>query len=176
MGYSACFSIATKELQDTGFAGCVSLLCQTMNDLLAVLLGTVVEKNSLFDTIWVNHPLRHWKDALEQFKHFRTLQEQTNTSKVCTRIGKPLTSGTCSTRFIMYGYSCGIVPDGYSYGCSTGRVWALFRYVYGWSMSMATGVLWSRTDTFCAKYHIWSQWTNTECMCATLLKNADRRE
>ena len=152
MGYSACFSIATKELQDTGFAGCVSLLCQTMNDLLAVLLGTVVEKNSLFDTIWVNHPLRHWKDALEQFKHFRTLQEQTNTSKVCTRIGKPLTSGTFSigkpltsgtfsTRFIMYGYSCGIVPDGYSYGCSTGRVWALFRYVYGCSMSMATGVL-----------------------------------
>lgn len=121
----------------------VSLFCQTMNDQQAVLLGTVVEKNSLFDIIWVNHPLRHWKDALEQFKHCRTLQEQTNTSKVCTRISEPLTSGTFSTCFIAYGYSCGVVQDGYGHEYSTEEYWHCLVYGYGRSMSMTTGVLWN---------------------------------
>ena len=51
MGYSACLSIAAKELQDASFADCMSLFCQTTNDLRAVLLGPVVKKNSLLDII-----------------------------------------------------------------------------------------------------------------------------
>ena len=53
-GMSACFTTRAaqeqlgkwleKELQVAGFADCVSLFCQTVNDLQAVLLGMVVEK------------------------------------------------------------------------------------------------------------------------------------
>ena len=50
-GYSACFSVVMKELQDAGFADCVTFFCQILNDLQADFLGTVVEKNSLFDII-----------------------------------------------------------------------------------------------------------------------------
>ena len=91
-GYSAYLSVVMKELQDAGFADGMFLFYQTMNNLQAVLFGTVVNKNSLFDIIRVNHPLRHWKDALEQFEHCRTLHEQTNTLKYAHVLGSLLHS------------------------------------------------------------------------------------
>ena len=87
------------------------------------------------------------------FKPSLPLQEQSNTSKVCACIGKPLTFRTFSSRFIAYRCGCGVVQDGYGYRCSTGRVRALFRYVYEPITRTATGILRSRMDTLLYKVY-----------------------
>ena len=166
--------VVMKELRYAYFGNWVSLFRQTSCDFRAVLLATIVNKDSLLHVVWIHHPEKHkpwwtlWKgDSSHAHKH---LKGKSNTSIV------PQTYQTIRTFWYWFGAlrKQAYFANWRTSGMGVWRLWkqAFDRYGYRRRVGTETGVRTSvQGKLYCDTYRTNIVYTVVQYMTNLLVRS-----